>query len=78
MASGEAVKRIECHVDTVYCISFNYDGSLLATVSKDKKIRVIDPREGVVRYVSTQFSVLTVSVNSVQVMVGLLSFTDCV
>ncbi|XP_065183916.1 coronin-2B-like [Sycon ciliatum] len=50
VATGEAVKRIDCHVDTVYCISFNYDGSLLATVSKDKKLRIIDPREGTIRY----------------------------
>lgn len=51
VAKGEAMKRIECHVDTIYCVSWNFNGSLLATTSKDKKIRVIDPREGFVRQV---------------------------
>jgi coronin-1B/1C/6 len=32
------------HTDVVNSLSWNYNGSLLATVSKDKKIRVIDPR----------------------------------
>jgi hypothetical protein len=30
----------------IYCISWNYNGSLLAATSKDKKLRVVDPRKG--------------------------------
>ncbi|MBN3303806.1 coronin-2A isoform X2 [Amia ocellicauda] len=38
------VKTIGLHSDLVLSMSFNTDGSLLATSCKDKKIRVIDPR----------------------------------
>lgn len=40
------------HGDAVYAMSWNYDGSLLATTCKDKKIRVIDPRSQTVVSVS--------------------------
>ncbi|XP_070545785.1 coronin-1C-A-like isoform X2 [Ptychodera flava] len=43
---GEAITYITCHTDTIYSLSFNDDGSLLATTCKDKKIRVLDPRTG--------------------------------
>ncbi|XP_036399200.1 coronin-2B-like isoform X1 [Megalops cyprinoides] len=43
---GEAVKMIDCHPDVVLCMSFNMDGSLLATSCKDKKLRIIEPRSG--------------------------------
>lgn len=33
------------HPDIIYSISWNYNGSLIATTCKDKKIRVIDPRK---------------------------------
>jgi hypothetical protein len=33
-------------------MSFNRDGSRLATTSKDKKLRIIDPRTGLVTAVS--------------------------
>eukprot|EP00049_Salpingoeca_infusionum_P017191 m.352076 g.352076 ORF g.352076 m.352076 type:complete len:465 (-) comp16432_c0_seq1:247-1641(-) len=46
IATGEAVTEISCHTDTIYCMSFSWDGALLATTSKDKKIRVIDARSG--------------------------------
>jgi WD40 repeat protein len=36
------------HGDGITSISWNYNGSLLATVAKDKKIRVIDPRKNTV------------------------------
>ncbi|CAH1647049.1 unnamed protein product [Spodoptera littoralis] len=48
VGKGEAVKVIDCHTDVIYCMSFNRDGSLLATTSKDKKLRVIEPRRGIV------------------------------
>ncbi|KAG2466474.1 COR2A protein, partial [Polypterus senegalus] len=41
------VKTIGLHDDVILSMSFNTDGSLLATSCKDKKIRVIDPRLGV-------------------------------
>ncbi|KAL8197386.1 UNVERIFIED_CONTAM: hypothetical protein K2H54_022679, partial [Gekko kuhli] len=43
---GEPVKMIDCHSDVILCMSFNTDGSLLATSCKDKKLRVIEPRSG--------------------------------
>lgn len=52
VGKGEAVKVIDCHTDVIYCMSFNRDGSLLATTSKDKKLRVIEPRRGIVLSVS--------------------------
>lgn len=55
MGKGEAVKVIDCHTDVIYCMSFNRDGSLLATTSKDKKLRVIEPRRGIVLSVSIWF-----------------------
>ncbi|NXJ06637.1 COR2A protein, partial [Odontophorus gujanensis] len=38
------VKIIDAHKDVVLSMSFNTDGSLLATASRDRKIRLIDPR----------------------------------
>uniref|UniRef100_A0AAR2KM78 Coronin n=1 Tax=Pygocentrus nattereri TaxID=42514 RepID=A0AAR2KM78_PYGNA len=43
---GEPVKMIDCHTDVILCVSFNTEGSLLATTCKDKKLRVIEPRSG--------------------------------
>uniref|UniRef100_A0A3B4B9T9 Coronin n=1 Tax=Periophthalmus magnuspinnatus TaxID=409849 RepID=A0A3B4B9T9_9GOBI len=43
---GEPVKMIDCHSDVVLSMSFNTDGSLLATSCKDRKLRVIEPRSG--------------------------------
>ncbi|GBP19644.1 Coronin-2B [Eumeta japonica] len=48
VGKGEAVKIIDSHADVIYCMSFNRDGSLLATTCKDKKLRVIEPRSGIV------------------------------
>ncbi|XP_066992330.1 coronin-2B isoform X2 [Anabrus simplex] len=45
---GEAVNVIDCHPDVIYSMSFNRDGSLIATTCKDKKLRVIEPRKGIV------------------------------
>uniref|UniRef100_A0A8C2STC1 Coronin n=1 Tax=Coturnix japonica TaxID=93934 RepID=A0A8C2STC1_COTJA len=38
------VKILDVHKDVVLSMSFNTDGSLLATACRDKKIRLIDPR----------------------------------
>jgi len=46
MTRGQPVHIIDCHQDTIYSMSFNRNGSLLATTCKDKKIRIIDPRTG--------------------------------
>ncbi|XP_054161740.1 coronin-2B-like isoform X2 [Oppia nitens] len=48
VAKGEAVCIIDCHPDAIHSMSFNRDGSLLATTCKDKVVRVIDPRNGTV------------------------------
>jgi len=45
---GEAVNVIDCHPDVIYSMSFNRDGSLIATTCKDKKLRIIEPRRGIV------------------------------
>lgn len=43
---------IDCHTDVIYCMSLNRDGSFLATTCKDKKLRVIEPRTGMIISVS--------------------------
>ncbi len=48
---GEAITVIDCHPDVIYSMSFNRDGSYIATTCKDKKLRVIDPRTGTVKSV---------------------------
>ncbi|NXY10558.1 COR2A protein, partial [Pteruthius melanotis] len=45
---SKPVKILAVHKDVVLSMSFNTDGSLLATACRDKKIRVIDPRAGTV------------------------------
>ncbi|NWR91520.1 COR2A protein, partial [Furnarius figulus] len=40
--------KILAHADVVLSMSFNRDGSLLATACRDRKIRVVDPRAGTV------------------------------
>lgn len=37
---------IDCHSDTIFDLAFNYDGSRIATTSKDKKIRIVHARTG--------------------------------
>ncbi|KAG5885782.1 hypothetical protein JTB14_031217 [Gonioctena quinquepunctata] len=46
---GEAVNVIDCHRDAIHSMSLNRDGSLLATTCKDKKLRIIEPRTGMVK-----------------------------
>ncbi|XP_029776660.1 coronin-2A isoform X1 [Suricata suricatta] len=42
------VRTICCHQDVILSMSFNTNGSLLATTCKDRKIRILDPRAGAV------------------------------
>lgn len=48
------VRTITCHQDVILSMSFNTNGSLLATACKDRKIRVLDPRMGTVLQVHTR------------------------
>ncbi|XP_063216669.1 coronin-2B-like [Bacillus rossius redtenbacheri] len=48
VGSGDAINVIDCHPDVIYSMSFNRDGSLIATTCKDKRLRVIEPRRGIV------------------------------
>lgn len=45
---SKPVKILDAHKDVVLSMSFNTDGSLLATACRDRKIRVIDPRAATV------------------------------
>ena len=47
-ASAPILNIISCHIDMIYSLAINRDGSLIATTSKDKKLRVIEPRSGIV------------------------------
>src|SRR4029434_5779667 len=49
------VRTISVHQDVVLSMSFNMDGSRLATSCKDKKIRIIDPRTGALLQVCVSF-----------------------
>ena len=44
--TGEQIHMIEGHGDTIYDMSFSYDGSKMATTCKDKKLRVFDTHTG--------------------------------
>eukprot|EP00057_Strongylocentrotus_purpuratus_P024006 XP_011678480.1 PREDICTED: coronin-2B isoform X3 [Strongylocentrotus purpuratus] len=46
VGTGEIAVKIDCHRDIMFSLSFNWDGSRLATTCKDKLIRIIDPRNG--------------------------------
>lgn len=52
LESGEVVQEIDCHPDLIFSVSWNSNGSLIATTCKDKKIRIIDARKGEVVRVS--------------------------
>ncbi|KAM4795322.1 coronin-6 isoform 2-T2 [Rhinophrynus dorsalis] len=46
VGTGEALITLdELHSDLIYNVCWNYNGSLLTTTCKDKKVRVIDPRK---------------------------------
>lgn len=42
------LKVLNLHHDMIYSLAINRDGSLIATTSKDKKLRVIEPRTEIV------------------------------
>lgn len=46
LETGECVTEIDCHPDLIFSVSWNRDGSKLATTCKDKQIRIIDARSG--------------------------------
>ncbi|KNC83213.1 hypothetical protein SARC_04538 [Sphaeroforma arctica JP610] len=46
VATGECVNTFECHPNTVFQMSFNWDGSRMVTTCKDKKVRIIDTHSG--------------------------------
>lgn len=46
VGTGEALVKIDCHPDMIYCAAFNYNGSKIVTSCKDKMLRVIDARSG--------------------------------
>ncbi len=52
VGTGEPTVVIECHPDLIYSASWNWDGSKLLTTCKDKKIRIINPRSGIVEEVN--------------------------
>ncbi|KAG8450438.1 hypothetical protein GDO86_002919 [Hymenochirus boettgeri] len=46
VGTGEALITLdEFHSDLIYNVCWNYNGSLITTTCKDKKVRVIDPRK---------------------------------
>ncbi|XP_037043221.1 coronin-1C-like isoform X2 [Bradysia coprophila] len=46
--TDQILKTINCHNDMIYSLAINRDGSLLATTSKDRKLRIIEPRTAIV------------------------------
>ncbi|XP_055872822.1 coronin-1A-like isoform X2 [Biomphalaria glabrata] len=42
---AEPINSLICHTDTIYSACWGRDGSLIASTCKDKKIRVMDPRQ---------------------------------
>ena len=46
IVTATPVNIIDSHTDTVFSMSFNLTGSLLATTCKDKMLRILDPRSG--------------------------------
>ncbi|XP_031631140.1 coronin-2B-like isoform X2 [Contarinia nasturtii] len=48
ISTQEIMQTITCHVDMIYSLAVNRDGSYIATTSKDKKLRVIEPRMAIV------------------------------
>ncbi|CRK92733.1 CLUMA_CG006239, isoform A [Clunio marinus] len=46
--NGNILKIIDCHDDQIYSLAINREGSHIATTSKDRMLRVIEPRTGIV------------------------------
>lgn len=58
------VRVINTHQHLVLSLTFNRDGSLIATTCKDQKIRIIEPQTGRVLQVTTQLVCVCVCVFS--------------
>jgi len=52
ISKGAEKQNIECHPQLVQSLDWNYNGDLLLTSCKDKKLRIIDARTGNVTSVS--------------------------
>jgi len=52
ISKGAEKLNIDCHTQLVQSLDWNYNGDLLTTTCKDKKLRVIDARTGKVASVS--------------------------
>ena len=50
--TGDRLMQADVHPDMIFSISWNWNGSCIATTCKDKKIRVLDARTGSVLHVS--------------------------
>ena len=48
LEKAEPIRILTCHSDIIQSMSWSRDGSLFVTTCKDKKIRIIDPRNGVI------------------------------
>lgn len=51
-STGEILMESAVHPDMIYSISWDYNGSRIATTCKDKNIRVLDARSGEVLQVT--------------------------
>lgn len=58
ISKGAEMQNIDCHPQLVQSLDWNYNGDLLTTTCKDKKLRVIDARTGKVASVSIKIIVL--------------------
>lgn len=57
-ASGGAKLTVSHFADNVDSLAWNYNGSLMAAVSREKKLRVFDPRTSTVSAVRKKFSLV--------------------
>jgi len=46
--TASPIQTLEMHTDTIFSVSWNFDGSLIGTTSKDKMLRCIDARSGAI------------------------------
>lgn len=63
VSTQEILQNINCHVDMIYSLAVNRDGSYIATTSKDKKLRVIEPRTAIVISVCVVIGIFVVIFN---------------